>query len=213
MTMQTEQLIDMLARQSGPAPRAVVARRLWPAVLIGLLCSSALALGLLGPLPAADLVAPVTGFKLGYALLLAVVAGVLTARLARPIARLTLPRWLVVGVVGLVLWVGVVTLGLTPADARLDALFGETWLKCPWTLMALSLPALAGILFAVRGLAPTQPQQAGWASGLLAGALGAMGYALHCPESSATFVAVWYTLGVLLTALIGRWLGPRVLRW
>lgn len=213
MTMQTEQLLDMLARQSGPAPRAVVARRLWPAVLIGLLCSSALALGLLGPLPATVFAAPVTGFKLGYALLLAAAAGVLTARLARPVAHLTLPRWLVVGVMGFVLWIGVLTLSLTPVEDRLDAVLGQTWLKCPWTLMVFSLPALAAILLALRGLAPTRPKQAGWACGLLAGAIGAMGYALACPESSPTFVALWYTVGVGLTACIGRGLAPWVLRW
>lgn len=211
--MQTEQLLDMLARQSGPAPRAVVGRRLWPAVVVGLVCSSVLALGIMGPLPVAGFAEPITWFKLGYAVLLAVAAGMLTARLARPIAHLTLPRWLVLGVIVLVLWIGVLSLTFTPADARLDALLGETWLKCPWTLMAFSLPALAGILFAVRGLAPTRPRQAGWASGLLAGALGALGYALACPESSPTFVAVWYTLGVILTGCMGRWLGPRVLRW
>lgn len=211
--MQTEQLLDMLARKSGPAPRAVVARRLWPAMLIGVLCSSALALGLLGPLPVADLVSPATGFKLGYALLLAAAAGVLTARLARPIAHLAWPRWLVMGVMGLVLWLGVITLSLTPAEARLDAVLGQTWLQCPWTLMAFSLPALAGILLALKSLAPTRPKQAGWASGLLAGALGALGYALACPESSLTFVAVWYTFGIFLTACIGRCIAPWVLRW
>lgn len=211
--MQTEQLLDMLARQSGPAPRAVVARRLWPAVIVGLLCSSVLTLGLMGPLPVAGWADSATWFKLGYALLLAVAAGVLTARLARPMAHLTLPRWLVVGVIALVLWIGAVTLSLTPAEARLDAILGETWRQCPWSVMAFSLPALAGILLAVRGLAPTQPKQAGWASGWLAGALGAMGYALACPEGSLTFVAVWYTVGMGLTACIGRWLGPMVLRW
>ena len=211
--MQTEQWLDMLARQSGPAPRAVVARRLWPAVLVGLVAASTLALSVIGPLPAASFMEPTTWFKLSYALALAMAAGLLTARLARPIARLTLLRWLWVGVVGLALLVGVVALSLTPSDDWPVALLGGTWLECPWRVLAFSLPALAGILWAVKGLAPTRLQQAGWASGLLAGSLGAIGYALACPENSPTFVAVWYTLGVMLTACIGRWLGPRVLRW
>ncbi|WP_310387350.1 NrsF family protein [Roseateles sp.] len=37
--------------------------------------------------------------------------------------------------------------------------------------------------------------------------------ALEFPESSATFVAIWYTLGLGLTALLGRALGSRLLRW
>jgi hypothetical protein len=47
----------------------------------------------------------------------------------------------------------------------------------------------------------------------MAGALGALGYALSCEESSPAFVAVWYTAGVALVGLLGAALGPRVLRW
>ncbi|MDE2299455.1 MAG: DUF1109 family protein, partial [Burkholderiales bacterium] len=75
------------------------------------------------------------------------------------------------------------------------------------------LPALAGTLWAVRGLAPTRPRAAGLAAGLLAGAVGALGYALSCPEVSITFVAVWYSLGIALVGGAGAALGPRVLRW
>ena len=80
-------------------------------------------------------------------------------------------------------------------------------------MLALSLPALAGMLWAVQGWRRPVCAYAGFASGLLAGSLGALGYALACPEVSPTFVAVWYTLGILLSGGLGAWLGPRVLRW
>lgn len=211
--MHTEQLIDMLARDAGPAPRAVVARRLLPVMLMGVLCSIVLALWLIGPLPAESFQTPAPWIKLAYAAALAVGAGLLTSRLARPVAELFTPRLLVGLAVSAMALIGAATLILTPAQARLDAVFGQTWLTCPWTLLGFSLPALAGILWAMRGLAPTRPRQAGWAGGLLAGALGAMGYALACPESSPTFVALWHTAGMLMTAYIGRLLGPIVLRW
>lgn len=211
--MHTEQLIDMLARDAGPAPRAVVARRLIPVMLLGAVCSSVLALWIIGPLPAEVFQTPSPWIKLAYAAALAVGAGLLTSRLARPIAGLFTPWLLVWLVIGTMALVGAVALGLTPADERLDAMFGQTWLRCPWTLMGFSLPALAGILWVVRGLAPTKPRQAGWASGLLAGALGAMGYALACSETSSIFVAIWYTMGIVMTAFIGRVLGPSMLRW
>jgi hypothetical protein len=54
---------------------------------------------------------------------------------------------------------------------------------------------------------------AGFSGGLLAGAIGAAGYSLACPESSAAFVAIWYTLGILLTGVVGAAIGDRVLRW
>jgi hypothetical protein len=90
---------------------------------------------------------------------------------------------------------------------------GSSWLKCPPSVLALSLPALAAVLWAVRGMAPTQPRTAGFAAGLLAGGVGAFGYALSCPEESPAFVAVWYSLGIVLTGAVGAALGPRLLRW
>ena len=49
--------------------------------------------------------------------------------------------------------------------------------------------------------------------GLLAGAVGAFGYAFACEEASPAFVAAWYTLGMLMAGALGALLGPRVLRW
>jgi hypothetical protein len=48
---------------------------------------------------------------------------------------------------------------------------------------------------------------------LTAGGAGAAVYALHCPESGAPFVAIWYSMGILLACGLGALLGPRVLRW
>lgn len=211
--MKTDDLVDLLAQHAGPAPRGVVARRLGPVVLMGLVCSGLLAFWLLGAPTLPNLDVPATWVKLIYAFALAFGAGVLASRLARPISHLRWPKRSVWLVIGLMLVLGASTLLSTPADRMPAALFGQTWLICPWALMLISLPALAGILWAVRGLAPTQLDQAGWACGLLAGAIGALGYAVACPESSPAFVAVWYTLGILMTALLGRWLGPVVLRW
>jgi hypothetical protein len=80
-------------------------------------------------------------------------------------------------------------------------------------VLALSLPALGATLLAMRGLAPTRLRAAGTAAGLLAGAVGAIGYALHCPEAALAFVAAWYTAGIALAGALGAALGPLVLRW
>ncbi|WP_302175150.1 DUF1109 domain-containing protein [uncultured Hydrogenophaga sp.] len=211
--MRTEALIEMLARGAGPAPRAAVARRLLPVMLAGLVVSSLLALWIIGPLPPVMFQTPVPWIKLLYALALAGAAAALTTRLARPIARLRVPVLVVLLVIGAMAAGGAVFVALTPQDARAQAVFGQTWLVCPWMLMGISLPTLAGILWTLRSLAPTQLRKAGFAGGLLAGAIGAAGYSLACPESSAAFVAIWYTLGILLTGLLGGALGARVLRW
>ena len=211
--MKTDALIDLLARDAGPAPRAAAARRLWPAVLGGLLLSAGVASAWFGTIPAAMFETPAPWVKLLYAGLLGLAAAWLTARLSRPAAPLAQARLATAVVVLTMATVGAASLLAAPADGRLAALLGQSWFSCPGSVLALSLPALAAALWAVRGLAPTRPVAAGFAAGVMAGSVGAFGYALSCPEASPAFVATWYTLGIALTGALGAALGPRVLRW
>lgn len=208
--MRTEQWIELLARDAEPVRRGEPLRRLGLAVGLGLGLSAALSWVWLGPaVPFA------VGF--GQVVKFAFVLALLWAGLAH-LRRLGLPghrgsaaaQFGVLGgmaLISLVLWV------LTPAPERLDLLLGQSWFSCPWRVALLSLPALGLLLWALRAWAPTQARRAGAMAGLAAGAAGALGYALHCPEWSPLFVLVWYGLGMLLPAALGGWLGPRVLRW
>lgn len=211
--MKTEALIDMLARDAGPVPRALAARRLSPPAAAGLLVSALIAITWFGIIPAQMFATAVPWTKMAYAGALALAAGWWTARLSRPAAPIALPRRVTALVLLAMVVVGGFSLASTPAGARLDAVLGESWSTCPWSVLVLSLPGLAGSLWAVRGLAPTRPGAAGFAAGLLAGSLGAFGYSLSCPEASPAFVAIWYTLGIAFTGAVGAVLGPRVLRW
>lgn len=211
--MKTDDLIQLLARGAGPAPRAVAARRLAPGAALGLLASGALAALLLGWVPADLYTHAGPWFKLAYAGALALAAGWLAARLGRPLARIGTPLAAVAAVLAAALLVGLGGWWSLPAAERSAALMGHSAAECPWNVLGLSLPALAAALWALRGLAPTRPVAAGAAAGLLAGGVGAFGYALACTELALPFVAAWYTLGMLLTAALGALLGPRVLRW
>jgi hypothetical protein len=151
--------------------------------------------------------------KLVYAMALGLAAAWLTARLARPLSWLRGPALAAAAVVLTMAVLGLFTLAGLPGAERAPALLGRTWATCPTLILVVSLPALAALLWALRGLAPTRLRQAGAAAGLCAGALGAAGYSLHCPEAAPAFVALWYSLGMGLTAVAGALLGPRVLRW
>ena len=211
--MKTDTLIDLLSSRAGPAPRALAARRLSPAALAGLFVSALAAITWFGPIPAQMFETAVPWTKMAYAGALALAAGWLTARLSRPAASLKRPQHVVIAVVVVMAVMGGVSLVSEPAGARVQALLGHSWSSCPWSVLALSLPGLAAALWAVRGLAPTRPRAAGFAAGLMAGSVGAFGYALSCPEASSAFVAVWFSLGIALTGVVGALLGPRVLRW
>jgi hypothetical protein len=137
----------------------------------------------------------------------------LLRRLARPglglghsLALLALPP--------VVLWaLAALVLGQAAPAERMALVLGSTWRSCPFNIAALSVPALAALFWALRGAAPTRLAWAGAGAGLLAGALGTLVYALHCPEMAAPFLAVWYLAGMALPTALGAFLGPRLLRW
>jgi hypothetical protein len=211
--MKTEDLITLLAQGAGPAPRLAMASRLVPLALGGVLLSALLALWILGAIPAEMYATPAPWIKLAYAGALAAAGGWLTARLARPVAAVSMPTQVALGVMGLMLALGLAVLATTPEGQRVQTVLGHSWPTCSWSVFLLSLHTLAATLALLRRLAPTRLREAGAGAGLFAGALGAAGYALSCTEDSAAFVAVWYTLGILLTTGLGALLGPRVLRW
>jgi hypothetical protein len=65
----------------------------------------------------------------------------------------------------------------------------------------------------LRRGAPTSLNRAGWLVGLTAGSFGTFVYSLHCPMNTIYFVGLWYTLAVGLSALVGRMIVPRLIRW
>lgn len=211
--MKTTELIDLLAQGAGPAVRVQPLRRLLPAIAGGALAAAALSIGLLGIVPAHMAGTPALWVKLAYGALLVVAAGWLAARLAFPLSQLRAPGFSVAAVAAGMALLGLAALIAAGPSERGTALFGSSWQRCPLIIPAVALPALAAALSTLRGMAPTRLCAAGFAAGLLAGALGAIGYSLHCPEESLAFVAVWYSLGILVSGGLGALLGPRVLRW
>jgi hypothetical protein len=211
--MRTDDLIQLLSVQAGPAPRAVAWRRLAPAAVVGLTAGTVLALMAQAMVPLQVLTDPMWWLKWGYSAALAAGAAWLTARLARPAASHVLPRRLLLLTVATMALLGIADWLLAEPAQRMPQLMGHSWVTCPRNVLLLSLPAMAACFWAVRGLAPTQLRWAGAAAGLCAGALGAMGYALICDETAPSFVAIWYSLGIASSSLLGAWLGPRLLRW
>lgn len=213
--MRTDDLIGLLASGAGAVESGAVARRFALALGWGLLGAALLMAIFLGVRHDLGRVvfAPMFWIKLFWAGGLAWAALLLTARLARPAGTPGgAPRVLVLAV--LAMWgLAAVTLWQSDAARRPALFFGSTWSTCPLLIAMLSLPVLVAVLWALRGLAPTRPRAAGAAAGLLAGAAGATVYCLHCPELAAPFLGFWYLLGMLLPALAGVLLGPRLLRW
>lgn len=213
--MKTDDLIAQLSADVTPVPRHAVGRRLAIGVTLGALVSLFYVVVMMGVRP--DLGVALHGFsfwmKWGYTLSLSVAAIVVTMQLARPDASRLRWLWLVALPVLLLASVGVMELVRTPPGDWLAMWLGDSWMVCPWRVLALAMPIFVGLLWSFRKLAPTRLRAAGAAAGLAAGAFAATVYCVHCPEVSAIFVLTWYSLGILLATAIGALLGPRLLRW
>lgn len=213
--MKTDELVRLLAAGGGAVEAGAVSRRYALALGWGA-CASvllmAILLGVRDDLAAAARV-PMFWVKLAFPATLAAAAWVSATRLSRPGRRLGGVVAALAAPVVVIALLAVAALASAQPGAREPLIFGDTWRTCPFNIALLSAPLFAGALWAMRGLAPTRPTAAGAAAGLLAGACGATIYALHCPELAAPFLALWYVAGILIPAVAGALLGPRLLRW
>jgi hypothetical protein len=213
--MRTDDLIAQLSDRLEPVPQTQVLRVLALALGGGAILSALAMTVTIGIRP--DLGIAMTGgafwLKFVYTLVIALLGLGLIERLARPDADLGwLPLLLALPVLVLA---AMMALQIVPAtDAERQALImGHSARVCSILIASLALPLFAGLFWALRQLAPTRLTEAGAAAGLLSGSAAATIYAFHCTESTPTFIAIWYSAGILLTVLLGAALGRFLLRW
>lgn len=215
MSKTTDELIASLSAGVTPVAQGVVARRVALGLGVGAAASTALMLVWLGLRPdlAEAVVTPMFWMKFGYAAITGLLLAAVLIRLGKPAARVGLSGPLIAAPFAIVAVMAAVRLAEAPPEIRSALLMGHSAMICPWRILAIGLPLLAGAVWATRGLAPTRLGLAGLAAGGCAGALGAAIYAFACNETSAPFLAIWYTLGMALVAALGGAAGGRVLRW
>ena len=213
--MRTDELVDLLACNVEVVAPDSGARRFAWALGAGALGAALLMAATLGvnPALAAYVQQPTFWLKVVFVAALAAIGLVMAQRLSRPGARLA-PMPAVLAMPVLAMWmIGAAALLSAPAEARAGAFFGQTWAVCPLLVAMLAAPVFAGVIWAMKGLAPTRLRLAGAAAGFLSGAVGALVYCLHCPELAPSFIAFWYLLGMLIPTVVGAALGSRLLQW
>ena len=185
--MKTDDLINSLSHDLAPVSTRSLGLRMTAGLGAGAVAS---ALVMLQWLHLRDdlmlaLATPMFWVKFAYTGLSFIALYLALSRLARP--------GLAVG--RLLFWIGlplailttmaVVRMAGADAAERMPLVMGSSSQVCPWRITMLSLPILAGAIWAMRGMAPTRLGLAGLAAGACAGALGAWIYAFHCGESAA----------------------------
>jgi hypothetical protein len=210
-----EEIIRHLAADLKPVSRHAGIRPMADAMLAGgLLALLAIGLWLGVPFQAVAHTGMMAfTVKLSYAAAMTAIAALLLLSAALPgrrigarLAWLALPPLLVLAMAAMELsWAAPAT--------RSFLLLGTSWGQCLTMILLLSLPVFAALSWALRRLAPTHLLLTGFLSGMTSGAVASLVYALYCPETSAAFMLLWYTLPMLGAGLAGAALSPRLLRW
>ena len=214
--MRTDELINTLVADHAVQPRPKpVGHGLVMAIIGGLAISGALFALTLGVRP--DIVSALGTWrfdlKLSANLVLLIAAAWVALRLSSP-TTIPLSAMRALLVPALLLFAAVIyELVTVPASAWPSRAIGVNGLMCLVSIISLSVLPLTATIYALRQGAPASPAVMGAVGGLLAGALGATVFAIHCTNDSPLFVAIWYALAIGLTAIVGLLVGQYVLRW
>lgn len=213
--MQTDELIAVMTAGHRRVNTGWLRRATWLCALAALLLTALLVLVVLGPRP--DLAgAWSTPPVMAKALLGASIAGialVLFQRSLRPGLKPGRKLPLVAVPLALAAAWALATLAQVPAEQWNALIFGRYWRAC---LIAVPLYALVPLMvlfgLARRG-APVDGRLTGACAGLASAGLATLAYSLHCPDDTAPFLAIWYTIAIAAVTGIGALVFPRLLRW
>lgn len=147
---------------------------------------------------------------LGAASATALVAGALP----RVGARANAPGWSA-AMLGVIPAAAIITLFSAEAGHDHSALADPAlwyWPCATASLVAGSLVGIAAVMFLRQG-APVSIERSGWLTGLAAGSLGSLAYGITCPLDSIAHVGIVHVVPVALSAVIGRFVVPPLIRW
>lgn len=213
--MKTHELITVLSRNVEPVDRRQVMREMAAAVAIGTMVAIGIVLAYRGIRPDLDGL-HVQGFlllKLAFAVAVVISATFCLVKFARPggemSTRLTPTAWPFIGIA----FLAATSFVFAPLWHLRTTVMGDRWLECLISIPLIAVLPFALVIWTLRRMAPTDLTRTGALAGLVAGGMGAIGYALHCTDDSLPFIALWYGSAIALCTLAGAVLGSRLLRW
>lgn len=213
--MKTDELITLMATSHQPVDTGRLRRGTWLVAATALVLTMMLVVGSLGARPdLAEAIAtrPVIA-KLLYGASITVIALILFQQSLRPGLEPRRLFPLMAIPVALVASGAALAFAQAPSDQWGALTFGRYWKGClAFVSLYALLPLLALLLLARRG-APVDERLTAASAGLASGGLAAIAYALHCPDDTIPFLAIWYTIAIALVSGISALLLPRFLRW
>ena len=213
--MNTDKLIDVLSANLEPVDRAALTRAIAWALVVATAAAFCVMLATVGARPGVvgDDGRGFLALKLVFAVSLVAGGAAWLVRSMRPGRELRGPFWLLA-----LPFVAIIVAGATDVIRETSAplnrmVFGTQWAMCVACIPLFAVLPFAILIWTARQGAPTNLPRTGAMAGLVAGGLGAVAYAFHCPDDFLPFIALWYGGGIAFCALVGALLGPRLLRW
>lgn len=211
--MKTDTLIDLLARNVEPAQRPRFLQRVAAMLALGFAAGLLLLLLAFGVRPDMATAPMPVMLKALFSATAAAVALPLAMRLMRPGRPLGWRVGAVLVFVALSALATIIALMGEMPERRLDVWLGGGFPWCLVLVPLLAAPAAAGLMWLMRSFAPTKLASAGAAIGAVSGGVGAMAYSMYCPIDSIAFVTTWYVVAIAICAVLGAFIGSRLLRW
>jgi hypothetical protein len=210
MTLKTDELITLLAQASAPKRPINLGF-----LATGVLLISALAtLAILGLRPELIVGQPPVSFWIKTALLsaMAIISLRELSSCSKPVAdkRVAWPILLLAMAATLLIvheWLTV------DVDKILGGFLLPNFRCCLIAVTLYGGLGMVGFTALMRRYAPTDLRRCAGCIGWTAAAVGALGYSIHCPLDSPTFITVAYGLPMVMLWAAGRFILPRHLNW
>lgn len=194
-------LTPVAPMRSGPA----IART--TAAVIASVAVIALSLGLRGHVSALFLLSA------GLFLVLGIAAALTLIAMARPQVGSDRTGWAWAAAMATLLPATTLVLGLSHVPSAWAESDPRAGLLCLAMGLLAGLASAAVLIAWLRRGAPTSPEHAGWVTGIAAGSLGMFAFSLYCPDDSIYHIGLWHSASVIASALLGRLIVPRLIRW
>ena len=212
--MDTNELIRAIAADARRPGMPM--RRAWQiAVLAAILLAASAFLAMLGPRHDIGVALSTIRFPFKFVVTLTLAASALALLrgLSRPTDIAPFRLLLLLLAPALLAFAIAAELLVVPSSQWMVRMIGTNNLFCLIFIPLIGVAPLAVFLATLRYGAPRRPATAGAVAGLLAGAVSATFYALHCPDDSPLFLSVWYTAAITILAVIGAMVAPRIAQW
>lgn len=156
---------------------------------------------------------PVFLLATGLFLVLGLASSVTVIVMSRPRVGSDHDGWLWAAAMTMLLPIAAAIIGLRQGTSAFRAVGVQHGVDCLLAGSGLAAVTFAVLVWWLRRGAPTSPERAGLLTGVAAGSFGIFAFSFHCIYSDIVHIGLWHSAAVMVSAAIGRFAVPPIIRW